>query len=294
MEQPGGILTATDRTAADLPPSVAADQQVGRSRYHTLLLIAPLLVLLAVLLVWPLVTLALASGAEGLTSYAQVLTSSRYLQIFGQTAAVAAISTGLAVLLCVPAAIYLEQTGGRQARVLATALTLPLSLPGIVIGFFVILLFGTSGVVPEAVQAVTGQRSLRLAYTTSGLLLGYLYFQIPRVVLVIRGAAGTVDWNAVAAARTLGAGTLAVYRGVVLPTLGPAIISATGLGLATAFGAFGTAATLSRGFEVVPLEIAAAFTERFQPELAATLSILLAAVTTSVLVGLAGLRPADR
>lgn len=264
----------------------------------TPVLLTPLLVALALLLAWPLVTLAMTSatgegGGIDASRYVAVLTSPRYLRVFAITGAIAFASTAIALVLCVPAAIYLhtaEQAGEvRTARMLAVALSLPLSLPGIVIGFFVILLFGFSGVVPEAAEALTGDRRLQIAYTSGGLLIGYVYFQIPRIVLVVRGAAKGVSWEAVDAARTLGASTLTTYRRVVLPALRPAIANAAGLGLATAFGAFGTAATLSRGVSVVPLEIAATFTERFRPEEAATLSILLALVTTGVLVCVARL-----
>jgi putative spermidine/putrescine transport system permease protein len=236
-------------------------------------------------------TLAIRSfvGDDGgftIQRYADVLTSARYLRSFAVTSVLAVISTLLALLLCIPAAVYLERAGTRFARTVAVAMTIPLSLPGIVIGFFVILVFGTTGVVPVAIQQMTGSRALQIAYTFSGLLLGYLYFNIPRVVLVIRGAVAGTSVEAIDAARTLGASPLRVYWSVVLPSLRPAIASATALSLATAFGAFGTAATLSRGYRVVPLDIAAAFTERFQPELAATLSLLLAIVTTTVLVGI--------
>ena len=85
-------------------------------------------------------------------------------------------------------------------------------------------------------------------------------------------------------ARTLGLPPTAVFMRVIVPTLLPAIVSASTLSLATAYGAFGTAATLSRGVRVIPLEIAALFTERFQPDKAAALSILLGIITLSLML----------
>jgi putative spermidine/putrescine transport system permease protein len=262
-------------------------------------LLLPLLAALAVLLVWPLAILALRSIADadgGLTfgRYLDIMTDPRYLTSLRDTAVIAVLSTSLALVVCVPAAIYLERTSGPWARVLAVALTLPLSLPGIVIGFFVILVFGNTGVVPITIEQATGSRALQIAYTFAGLLLGYLYFQIPRVVLVVRGAVAGISDDAVDAARTLGASTWRIYREVVLPTLRPAVVNAASLALATAFGAFGTAATLSRGFSVMPLEIAAAFTERFRPEQAAALSVVLALITTTLILGLGRLSEVRR
>lgn len=254
-------------------------------RSPKLLLGLPLVVALAVLLIWPLVILAIrsVSGTESgnpFERYFAVLTDSGYLTSFGITGLLAFTSTLLALLLCVPAALYIERARTRTTQLVAVGLTIPLSLPGIVIGFFVILFFGTQGLIP----VLTGNPIGQIAYTFGGLLLGYLYFNIPRVILTVRGAAAELSTDAIDAARTLGASPLHVYTHVIIPTLRPAIANASALSLATAFGAFGTAATLSRGFRVVPLDIAASFTERFEPGVAATLSVLLAVVTTLILV----------
>lgn len=256
------------------------------------LLVLPLLIGLLVALLVPLVVLALRSlsvpthAGWTLATYADVLGDGRFWRLLGQTALVAAASTIGALLLGAPAAVYLEQHPTPAKRVLAVLLTIPLSLPGIIIGFFVILFFGRTGVVTELLGAMTGRRVPALAYTFWGLLLGYIYFQIPRVVLVVRGAAAAIDPDTLAVARTLGATPLRVYTAVILPVLRPALLSAASLSMATAFGAFGTAATLSRTYRVLPLDVAAAFTERFAPERAATLSILLVLSTTLLLGGL--------
>ncbi len=100
------------------------------------------------------------------------------------------------------------------------------------------------------------------------MLLGYIYFQIPRVILTIRGAVSNISKDVIDSAKTLGASTFRIYLNVIFPSLRSSIISAASLSMATGFGAFGTAATLSRGYRVIPLEIATSFTENFQPKLA--------------------------
>lgn len=262
----------------------------SRSKAAAALLAVPLLIVLGAVLIWPLLTLGLASLTDGsghftLSNYVGALTSSRYQKAMLVTAVLALLSTVLALILCVPAGLYIGTQDTALTRGMAVALSIPLSLPGIVVGFFIILLVGNTGVVPLAFESAIGQRHLQIAYTWAGLTLGYLYFQIPRIVLVVRGAAAAVRPETVQAAQSLGEGTVGVYRRVVIPALRPAIASASGLAFATAFGAYGTAATLARGQRVMPLEIAAAFTENFRPELAATLSIILAVVTTTVLIG---------
>ncbi|HEU4328441.1 MAG TPA: ABC transporter permease subunit [Roseiflexaceae bacterium] len=255
------------------------------------LLASPLVLVLAALLIVPLLALVGRSlGAPGgagwsLTSYAAAVGEPRYWRALATTTALAASSTLGALLLCTPAALYIEGRSGRAGRILAVLLTVPLSLPGIVIGFFVILFLGRTGVVTRAVEAAAGDITAP-AYGFWGMLLGYIYFQIPRVVLVLRGAVAAIDPDLLDAARTLGAPPWRVYTAVILPMLRPALIGAASLSVATAFGAYGTAATLSRSERVLPLEIAAAFTERFTPELAAALSVLLALLTGALLAAM--------
>jgi putative spermidine/putrescine transport system permease protein len=255
-------------------------------------LAVPVLVLFTIALLIPLIILLRQSLLDGsnssltLENYAAVIRSLAYRRALLNSVLIAFASTLLALILCFPVAVYIERSNSRYRDALAVALTIPLSLPGIVIGFFVILFFGLTGVVPQVFLLLTGERQLNFAYTFGGMLLGYLYFQIPRVVLVLRGSVAALSQDVIDVSRTLGATPWRVYLDVLLPALMPAMISAASVSLATAFGAFGTAATLSRGFRVLPLEIASSFTESFQPERAASLSIALALLTTAILLGL--------
>ncbi|BCX03729.1 MAG: ABC transporter permease [Candidatus Roseilinea sp.] len=251
----------------------------------------PVLVLLSLALIAPLVVLLRQSltgegGQLTLANYAALVTSLAYRRALLNSVLIAVSSTALALALCLPVAIYIERSVSRYRNALAVALTIPLSLPGIVIGFFVILLFGLTGIVPQIFLLITGERQFNFAYTFWGMLLGYLYFQIPRAVLVLRGAVSALSQDVIDVSRTLGATPWRVYLDVILPALSPALLSAASVSLATAFGAFGTAATLSRGFRVLPLEIASLFTESFQVERAAGLSIALTCLTVAVLFGL--------
>jgi putative spermidine/putrescine transport system permease protein len=231
-------------------------------------------------------------GALSLANYVEVLTSRANASALINTLMIAIASTVLALAICLPAALYVEGFGTRPARkhpIMAAILAVPLSLPGIVIGFFVILLFGLTGAVPYLIEWVTSARGPVIAYTFWGLLIGYLYFQIPRMMLVLRSAAAAVSEDALDAARSLGASEARVFLYAVVPMMRHAIISACALSLSTAIGAFGTAATLSRGYRVSALEIAAAFTDSFEPNLAAAMSIVLTLIGALLLIAVNGL-----
>ena len=157
-------------------------------------------------------------------------------------------------------------------------LTFPLAFPGVVVGFMVIMLAGRQGLIGDLSRLLTGQK-LVFAYSMAGLLTGYLYFSIPRVILTIMAAAETLDRNLEEAARSMGAAPWQVVRDVILPGLRPAFLSAGAICFATAMGAFGTAFTLATEIEVLPMTIYTEFTLRANIALAAALSLVLGVIT---------------
>ncbi len=125
----------------------------------------------------------------------------------------------------------------------------------------VIMLGGRQGAIVDLAEWLTGER-LVFAYSMTGLLVGYIYFSIPRTILTVMAAAEKLDPKVEEAARSLGAGPLRVVRDVIVPGLKPALLSAGAICFATAMGAFGTAFTLATRINVLPVTIYGVFTER--------------------------------
>jgi len=151
-----------------------------------------------------------------------------------------------------------------------------------VVGFMVILLAGRQGLIGEVTTRLFDEK-LVFAYGMAGLFMGYLYFSIPRVILTIMASVEKLDPALEEAARSLGASTWQVTRDVVLPALGPAIISSGAICFATAMGAFGTAFTLATQINVLPLTIYNEFTNYANFSMAASLSIVLGLITWAAL-----------
>ena len=99
-------------------------------------------------------------------------------------------------------------------------------------------------------KMATGDK-LVLAYSMTGLFLGYLYFSIPRVITTVMATAEKIDLSLEEAARSLGASTWRVVRDVLIPALMPGLISSGAICFATSMGAFGTAFTLATDIDVL-------------------------------------------
>jgi len=230
----------------------------------------------------PVLRLLALPAEKGWATYFAVLTDSRYLQSMLNTVLLSLGVTLATLILGGAVGVYLARRDFVGKRVLLSLLTLPLSFPGVIIGFFVILLGGRQGVVADISDALTGER-ITFAYGLLGLFLAYLYFSLPRAIATYAAAAESMNLQLEEAARSLGASRLRVVRDVWLPELAPTTLACGAILFATSMGAFGTAFTLASKFEVIPITIYNEFTNYANFALAASLSIALGIVTWLVL-----------
>jgi putative spermidine/putrescine transport system permease protein len=243
-------------------------------------LAAPAAAIVAAFFLLPLGRLVVvgAGGHGGFAAYLTVFTNPRYASSLVSTIVLSLAVTVAAVSLSLAAGFFLARASFPGRAFLISALTLPLAFPGVVVGFLVIMLGGRLGIVGDITQALFGHRTV-FAYSIAGLFVGYLYFSIPRAILTIMAAVETLDRSREEAARSLGAGPLAVARDVILPGLAPAIVATSAICFATAMGAFGTAFTLATNLNVLPMTIYTEFTLYADISVSAALSVVLGAVT---------------
>jgi len=257
------------------------DQRINRM---LLLLIAPAAAVFGAFFLLPLARLAVASlaGPSGAAVYLHVLTTPRYLVTLLNTIGLSLAVTLMTLVLSGICGVFLTRNRFWGKSILVSLLTFPLAFPGVVVGFMIILLVGRQGLVGDLTQRLSSEKVV-LAYSISGLFLGYLYFSIPRVILTLMAAAEKIDPSLEEAARSLGASPWRVAKDVIVPALVPGLISSGAICFATSMGAFGTAFTLATNLDVLPIVIYTEFTLLANITLAAALSILLGLITWIVL-----------
>jgi putative spermidine/putrescine transport system permease protein len=273
---------------------------VFRSEWRGLssaVMLAPLLVVLAVLVLWPLGHLLWqslhlsGSPGDGLTmkNYLETLTRPRYrdalLWSLALSSAVAAASTAM----CLAPAWLFARHAFWGKRFFRTVMTLPMSFSGMIVGFLAVLLLGRTGFVSQIAERLTGQAFLSGAsYRFSGLFLAYLYFEIPRGVLTLESSLRKLDGGLEAAARSLGATPLQTFLHVVLPMIRPALLSTFAVTFSVSLGSFGVLLVLSiRKFTLLPLEIFTQYiTPSGDPGIASAMSILLMSLALGTGFGL--------
>ena len=222
------------------------------------------------------------SGALGWSAYLAMLTDVRYFKSMVATITLSVVTTVITLLIAGVSGVFLARQEFKGKAWLTAMLTLPLAFPGVVIGFMVIMLGGRLGLIPTISQQLIGQ-SWVFAYSMVGLLVGYVYFSIPRTILTVMAAAEKLDPQLLEAARSLGANSWELVRDIIIPALKPALLAAGAICFATAMGAFGTAFTLATKINVLPMIIYTEFTLSANIAMAAALSFVLGLVTWAAL-----------
>jgi len=148
------------------------------------------------------------------------------------TMQLAAVTTLLLLLVCLPLAWWLGRGRSLLRQGVTAVSALPLVLPPTVLGFYLLLLLGAQG----PVAAVWGRG---LAFSFEGLVIGSMCYSLPFVLQPLTNAFREVDQAVLEAAASLGAGPLDRFWSIALPQAWPGLLSAAVLGFAHTTGEFG-------------------------------------------------------
>jgi iron(III) transport system permease protein len=212
---------------------------------------AALLALCLVFVAWPL--LRLLAAAAGSTATGPTL------RLLGATAAVAAVSTALALVVVVPLAWTLARTTLAGRAALARVLRVPLVLPPFLAALALVRLGGPRGF--------------------WGIVLAQVVTFLPHAALRLSAALAAIDPALEEAAENLGAGAATTLRRVTLALLAPALASTALAVFALGLADFADPFLVGDGWEV----LATAVTRR------AAGGDLAGAALAAVVLALAGL-----
>jgi molybdate transport system permease protein len=117
---------------------------------------------------------------------------------------------------------------------------LPLVLPPVVVGYFLLVMLGRRGPVGAALHDWFG---ITLAFTWKGAAIASAVIAFPLMVRAIRLSLEGVDRGLEQAARTLGCGPLRTFFTVTLPLVAPGLLTGVILGFARSLSEFGATIT---------------------------------------------------
>jgi mannopine transport system permease protein len=207
-----------------------------------LVLVAPLLVVLAGLVAYPLARLTIDSltTGSGVGNYAAVFESSAGRRSLITTFVAAALVSVVAVAFGGLLAWYLRTARGSAVKVILwLAVLVPFWMGTVVKNYSIVLLLSAEGPLNKLVEAL-GLGSLSVLYTSTAVAIGMVYTMVPYAALTLYGVFLTVDESLLDAARGMGASRLYAVRTVVFPLALPGIVAATALVFAISLGFYVT------------------------------------------------------
>ncbi|KAA0971267.1 molybdate ABC transporter permease subunit [Aureimonas fodinaquatilis] len=152
------------------------------------------------------------------------------------TIELATISTLILLVVGTPIAWWLAWSTSRWREVVATIVALPLVLPPTVLGFYLLVALGPSGL-GGWFGGLVGLRTF--AFTFEGLVFGSVIYSMPFVVQPVRNAFEAIGPRPLEVAATLGASPWDRFFTVALPLAIPGFLTAAVLGFAHTVGEFG-------------------------------------------------------
>ncbi|MEU9152138.1 ABC transporter permease subunit [Streptomyces sp. NPDC048417] len=253
-------MTAT-LTRADVAPAAS---QKRRRRAPGWLAVVPLLVFTAVAFGLPAVAMlngafTVKDPASGASSYTgRNLTDSLqgpYLTALVGSVKLSALSALIAAVLGLPLAQAVVSSRSRALReAVLTASGVLANFGGVPLAFAFVATLGNAGVLTVHLHLADHGWNL---YSFWGLVLVYLYFLIPLMVLTITPALDGLRTQWREAALNNGATGVQYWRFVALPVLAPSLLGGLVLLFGSAFAAYATAAAMvGSAVPLVTLQIA--------------------------------------
>ncbi|MGW1750340.1 ABC transporter permease [Streptomyces sp. NPDC002092] len=254
-------MTAT-LTGVDVAPPLTSVKR--RRRVPGWLAVVPLLVFVAVAFGVPAIAMlngafSVKDQATGASSYSTAnLTASlqgAYLTALLGSVKLSAVSAGIGTVLGLPLAHVVVTSRFRALReAVLTASGVLANFGGVPLAFAFVATLGNAGVLTKHLHLADKGWDL---YSFWGLVIVYLYFLIPLMVLTITPALEGLRSQWREAAQNNGATALQYWRHVALPVLLPSLLGGFVLLFGSAFAAYATAAAMvGSSVPLVTLQIA--------------------------------------
>lgn len=250
-----------------------------------LLALAPFLLLILLFELLPLCSIIFKSfmgedsGGFTFNNYINVFSKPIYRQAITNSITISIISAAVGIVVAFIGAKAAHNTESLMKRVFMSILNMTSNFAGVPLAFSFIILLGKTGVLVILAKALGIESMANFdIYSNNGLILIYIYFQIPLATLLLIPAFNALREEYREAAKILRANSFQYWIHVGLPILMPSLLSTFSVLFANSLVAYGTAyALLSGNASLLPIRISEMFigdlTQRV--ELGSALSVVL-------------------
>lgn len=250
-----------------------------------LLALFPFLILTGMFEVIPIITtlvksfLSESEVAFTFDNYISVFTKNLYQTAIINSIWISLISSLVGIIVAFIAAMAVHGIGGRVKQLYLSMLNMVSNFAGISLAFSFIILLGNTGILTAfgSRYGISMLANFPL-YSIKGLLVVYIYFQIPLAVMLTVPVFDTIKEEWKHAVSLLGGGAFSFWKSVGLPVILPGLMGTFSVLFANAVSAYATAyALLANNVSILPIRISEQFVGDIvqRPEFGSALAVVL-------------------
>lgn len=231
-------------------------------RYYYLLALIPFLFLIVMYELLPLIMLVVDSLKSEqskdilftLENYQKIFSTLSYRKAIANSLKITSISTAFGIVIAFLGARAAYNSRGKFRNVYLTVLNMTSNFAGVPLAFAYMIILGNAGVVKQIADmyGIGFLQDFDL-YSSTGLTMIYVYFQIPLSTLLLIPAFNGIrkEWGE--ANMLLGGTSARFWQKVGIPVLLPSLFSTLSVLFANALSAYATAyALLMNNFSLLP------------------------------------------
>jgi putative spermidine/putrescine transport system permease protein len=219
-----------------------------RRDWRSIRLLVPAMLLLVIFFLLPVLSLLLRSVLEptpGLSNYTQLLGSTTYLRVFGNTFLVATVVTVVTLAIGFPTAWLLAIAPRKLSSLLFSILLLSMWTNLLARTFAWMVLLQQTGPINRVLMALgVISEPLTLVNNLIGVTIGMTYIMLPFLVMPLHATLRSIDPSTLRAAAICGASRWQAFWRVLVPLAIPGIASGALMVFVMALGYFVTPSLL--------------------------------------------------
>lgn len=228
-------------------------------------------------MLWVIVNSFKVDDEWSLDNYGQIIDSPFIQQGFSHSASISFWSSLIGLVIATLLVNSLRRIPGRLRSAVVAFTNMTSNFAGVPLAFAFIIILGANGAVTLLLKQWGVIDDFNI-YSQWGLLLIYIYFQIPLAALLLYPAFDALDDDWQSAAALLGASHWQYWRNVAIPVLAPALLGTFIILIANAMGAYASVYALTGGnYNMITIRIASLVAGDLflEPNLAAAISVVL-------------------
>jgi len=228
-------------------------------------------------------------GGFTLQNYVDVFSKRLYRNAVVNSLTISLFSSLVGIVVAFFGANAVNSASDRVRDTFMSILNMTSNFAGIPLAFAFIILLGNTGVLVMIGKhfGITALSGFNL-YSSTGLLLTYIYFQVPLATLLLIPAFDGIKKEWREAVQLMGGGKVVFWLRVGVPNLLPSALGTLGVLFSNAIAAYATAyALLAGNFSILPIRISEQFVgdmvqrKEFGSALAVVLMLLMVAAISA-------------